>query len=81
MKIKKIIIIALLLITGAGISAQNEKDYSIWKDFDNNLYVDGGIGIQTLFTSDWKELSFGKQLTPSFHLGIGKWINPFWGIH
>lgn len=29
MKIKKIIIIALLLITGAGISAQNEKDYSL----------------------------------------------------
>ena len=49
MKIKKIIIIALLLITGAGISAQNEKDYSIWKDFDNNLYVDGGIGVSKDF--------------------------------
>ncbi len=81
MKMKKLIIIALLLITGASINAQNEKDYSIWKDFGNNLYMDAGIGIQTLFTPDWKELSIGKQLTPSFSLGIGKWINPYWGIH
>lgn len=77
---KQLLLIALLLITGANVSAQ-KNDYSIWKDFGSNCYIDAGGGIQTLFTPDWKELSFGKQLTPSFYLGVGKWINPFWGVH
>ena len=34
-----------------------------------------------MFASDWKDISFGKLITPSFTLGIGKMFSPFWGLH
>lgn len=84
MDMKRMMVILLSLVWGAGAFAaanDGKEEYSIWNDFRNNWYIDAGAGVQTLFTPDFGGLSFGKQLTPSFHLGIGKWVSPFWGFH
>ena len=86
MSMKRFTILLLsLAFCGAGAFAatngENEDGYSIWDDFRNNWYIDAGAGAQTLFTPDFGGLPFGKQITPSLHLGIGKWVNPFWGFH
>ena len=81
---KRMMVILLSLVLGAGAFAaanDGKEEYSIWDDFGSNWYIDAGAGVQTLFTPDFDGQPFGKQLTPSFHLGIGKWVNPFWGFH
>lgn len=80
MKIKQIIMVSLLWIPGIKAIAQS-SEISVWDGFGNNFYMDAGAGVQALFAPDWKEVSFGKQLTPVFSLGVGKWMNPFWGLH
>lgn len=84
MKMNKYMTILLALLWSSGTSANvndAKDDYLIWDSFGDNFYLDAGAGVQTIFTPGWGGLSLGKQLTPSFHLGAGKWINPFWGIH
>ena len=80
MNIKHFLPSALLLLSGATVTAQTHEP-SVWEDFGSNLYIDVGGGVQTLFAPGWKDIAFGKQITPSFSLGVGKWFNPFWGIH
>ncbi|MEI3080420.1 OmpA family protein [Paraprevotella clara] len=80
MNIKHFFPSALLLLSGATVTAQTHET-SVWEDFGSNLYIDAGGGVQTLFAPGWKDIAFGKQITPSFSLGVGKWFNPFWGIH
>ena len=80
MNIKHFLPSALLLLSGATVTAQTHEP-SVWEDFGSNLYIDVGGGVQTLFAPGWKDIAFGKQITPSFSLGVGKWFNPCWGIH
>lgn len=42
----------------------------------NGWFVDAGGGVQTIFSSDARKLDFGKRLTPSYTIGVGKWITP-----
>lgn len=42
----------------------------------NGWFVDVGGGVQTIFSSDASKLDFGKRLTPSYTIGVGKWITP-----
>lgn len=81
MKIKNLMVLGLLMVCGTGVSAQTEERYPIGENFSDNLYIDAGVGIQTMFASDWKDISFGKLITPSYSLGIGKMFSPFWGLH
>lgn len=39
-------------------------------------FVDAGGGVQTIFSSNARKLNFGKRLTPSYTIGVGKWITP-----
>ena len=80
MKMKKTGCLLLFLLGSTGLTAQ-ETTPVLLNDFWANTYVDGGIGIQTLFTPDAHHLAFSKRITPAFHLGAGKWFSPFWGIH
>ena len=77
---KRTVYILLFLLIGINSFAQKNEP-SPWDNFGDNWYLDAGIGIQTLFTPDWGKLSMGKQLTPSYSIGIGKWFNPYWGMH
>lgn len=73
----------LSLFLGAGVSANANDvkgDYLIWDGFGRNFYIDAGAGVQTLFTPGWGVLSMENYLTPSVYLGVGKWVNPFWGF-
>lgn len=42
----------------------------------NGWFVEAGGGVQTIFSSDASKLNFGKRLTPSYTIGVGKWITP-----
>ena len=42
----------------------------------NGWFVDAGGGVQTIFSSDARKLDFGKRLTSSYTIGVGKWITP-----
>lgn len=42
----------------------------------NGWFVDAGGGVQTIFSSDARKMDFGKRLTPSYTIGVGKWITP-----
>lgn len=42
----------------------------------NGWFVEAGGGVQTIFSSDASKLDFGKRLTPSYTIGVGKWITP-----
>lgn len=77
---KKVILAALIAMFAAKAFPQQD-DYSVWTDFRDNWHVDATGGVQTLFAPDFGELPFGKQVTPHFSLGVGKWVNPFWGFH
>lgn len=77
---KKIFFLLLSLAMGSGLAAQ-EAESSPWAEIKANWYIDAGAGIQTLFTPSSGKLNFGKQLTPALHVGIGKWFNPYWGLH
>ena len=43
-------------------------------------FVDVGGGVQTIFSSDASKLDFGKRLTPSYRIGVGKWITPVYAL-
>lgn len=43
-------------------------------------FVDVGGGIQTIFSSDARKLDFGKRITPSYTIGVGKWISPAFAL-
>ena len=38
----------------------------------NGWFVEAGGGVQTIFSSDASKLDFGKRLTPSYTMGVGK---------
>ena len=46
----------------------------------NGWFVDVGGGVQTIFSSDASKLDFGKRLTPSYTIGVGKWITPAYAL-
>ena len=46
----------------------------------NGWFVDACGGVQTIFSSDAGKLHFGKRLTPSDHVGVGKWITPAYAL-
>ena len=46
----------------------------------NYWYVEAAAGVQTIFSSDAQLLSFGKRLTPSYTLTLGKWVSPYIGF-
>lgn len=43
-------------------------------------FVEAGGGLQTIFSSDASKLDFGKRLTPSYTIGVGKWITPAYAL-
>lgn len=46
----------------------------------NGWFVEAGGGVQAIFSSDAGKLHFGKRLTPSYHIGAGKWITPVYAL-
>ncbi len=46
----------------------------------NGWFVEAGGGVQTIFSSDAGKLHFGKRLTPSYRIGVGKWITPAYAL-
>lgn len=46
----------------------------------NGWFVEAGGGVQTVFSSDASKLDFGKRLTPSYTIGVGKWITPAYAL-
>lgn len=46
----------------------------------NGWFVEAGGGVQTIFSSDAGKQHFGKRLTPSYHIGVGKWITPAYAL-
>lgn len=46
----------------------------------NGWFVEAGGGVQTIFSSDASKLDFGKCLTPSYTIGVGKWITPAYAL-
>lgn len=46
----------------------------------NGWFVEAGGGLQTIFSSDASKLDFGKRLTPSYTIGVGKWITPAYAL-
>ncbi|WP_282037419.1 OmpA family protein [Saccharicrinis aurantiacus] len=48
--------------------------------FKQNIYIDGGLGTQILFSQDVGNLQFNDRFTPQYTFGIGKWFTPFWGL-
>lgn len=46
----------------------------------NGWFVEAGGGVQTIFSSDVSKLDFGKRLTPSYTIGVGKWITPAYAL-
>lgn len=81
MKLRNLLITALLTAGCAGVSAQNAEDYKSDGKFSDNMYIDAGVGVQTIFAHGWKDIPIGRRITPSFTLGIGKMFSPYWGLH
>lgn len=46
----------------------------------NGWFVEAGGGVQTIFSSDAGKLDFGKRLTPSYTIGVGKWITTAYAL-
>lgn len=46
----------------------------------NGWFVEAAGGLQTIFSSDASKLDFGKRLTPSYTIGVGKWITPAYAL-
>lgn len=46
----------------------------------NGWFVEAGGGVQIIFSSDASKLDFGKRLTPSYTIGVGKWITPAYAL-
>lgn len=46
----------------------------------NGWFVEAGGGVQTIFSSDASKLNFGKCLTSSYTIGVGKWITPAYAL-
>lgn len=46
----------------------------------NGWFVEAGGGVQTIFSSDASKLDFGKRLTPSYTIGVGKWITTAYAL-
>lgn len=44
-----------------------------------NLYIEGSLGLQILYSQDVENLDRSDRLTPSFSLAAGTWINHFFG--
>ena len=43
-------------------------------------FIEAGAGVQTIFSRDASKLDFGKRLTPSYTIGAGKWISPYYAL-
>lgn len=67
---------ALSVAASTPESADKSKLFSLREGW----YVDAGVGIQTIFSKDGNQLSFGKRLTPAYSLTAGKWLTPVYGV-
>ena len=47
--------------------------------FIDNIFIEANGGTQILFSKDASNLNLIDRLTPSFSLGAGKWISPYFG--
>ncbi|MEG0994129.1 MAG: OmpA family protein [Bacteroidales bacterium] len=45
-----------------------------------NWYLEGGVGMQMLFSKDAGNLNMSKRITPAYSLTAGKWCSPVWGV-
>lgn len=48
--------------------------------FWDNWFLTFGVGGQTYLGDHNKQMSLGKQITPAFELGVGKWFTPGMGL-
>jgi hypothetical protein len=49
-------------------------------NIDNGWYAQAGVGAQILFSKNSSSLDFGKRITPSFNISVGKWLSPLYGL-
>ena len=87
-KIMLISLVALLPLLGTAQSKQANDEAvnskASWKGFVTNRFWDNwfisvGAGGQMYFGEYDSEPSFGKRLSPSFDLSVGKWLMPTLG--
>jgi outer membrane protein OmpA-like peptidoglycan-associated protein len=80
-KILRVTILLLMVFSGFKAFSQDsdttDTTGNIWK---TGWHVDAGGGVQVLFSSDVKNLSFMQRFTPLISLSAGKWFSPFWGV-
>ena len=75
-------IVCVWMIAG-GICApalSQEENTNTQNRLRGNWYLEGGVGIQMLFSKDAGSLDLAKRITPSFSLTAGKWFSPLWAL-
>lgn len=75
-----ITIIWCILLLLPGFRAFSQGDSAAVSTWQTGWRLDGGGGVQALFSSDVTSLSFAQRFTPFVAVGVGKWISPFWGV-
>ena len=76
----KCIIAAACALAAMPLAAQTARQPLEGADWRGNWYVEGGGGTQILLARDAGKLAFKDRLTPTFSLGLGKWLTPVWGV-
>ncbi|MEG0560445.1 MAG: OmpA family protein [Muribaculaceae bacterium] len=85
---KKITLVAFLcaMIMAPSVNAQEVakvQDPSqgyLLNRFQDNWFISAEAGAGVFFSHGDKDLKFGKRITPSFNLSVGKWFSPIIGL-
>lgn len=90
MKMRKLFIAAVLMAASTPIFAQSDieetVEYSTDKykvetnSFWSNWFIQAGAGASVYFGDADSELKFGKRISPSVDVAIGKWFTPGIGV-
>ena len=57
------------------------KGYSVQTNsFWKNWFLGVGVGAQTLFSEHDRQIGWGKRITPTFDIAVGKWFTPGIGV-
>ncbi len=84
---KKITLLALCALFVAPFVSAQEVTYVedpsqgyLQNKFKDNWFISAEAGAGVLFSKYDNDLGFGKRITPSFNLSIGKWFSPIVGL-
>ena len=83
---KKIIMLLAIAALGAKTMAQETNSAEVNKHevlttkFGDNWFVSAGIGAEMLFGNNDAHVGIGDRISPTFNVGLGKWITPDVGV-